>query len=414
MLPQLSPREQQFVGKYARYFDERRVQTVVASGKFICETAGDGVYLRDVNGKQYLDCFLATGVFNLGHRNPEVGKVLEQALKQESFGGVFYMSEAKGALCEALVTSAPGSLEVALPAVGGGEAMDLAIKLASAATGRRRVICAHKSYHGSAGVSAELGPEALRGWYPLSALDVVRVEPANLHALLKVLDETVAAVVFEPIRSLVDGCKADAAYWRSVRRACDACGAKLIVDEVVCGMGRLGTLWGSEMFGIEPDVLVTAKGLSGGYFPIAALVMRKALLDAWGANAFRSYSTYAWSNVGARVACAALAETTRLLPEAMHVGDLLMQELLKLQARYAATIEAIERTGMHFVLKTAKATVSGKDLTLAALGNGLLLQASGAYPEAPAKLMPPLVLQRSHVDEICEKLRRSLDELHAE
>lgn len=414
MTTQLSPRESHFVDKYARYFDARRIRTIVDSGKFICEAAADGAYLRDVNGKQYLDCFLATGVFNLGHRNPEIERVLQQALKEESFGGVFYLSEAKARLSRDLVECSPPGLDVALPAVGGGEAMDLAIKLAAGATGRRRVVCAERSYHGSAGVSAELGPEALRSWYPLNALAVTRVEPGDIDALRSALDETVAAVVLEPIRSLVDGRKADAMYWRQVREACDAVGAKLIIDEVVCGMGRLGAVWGSELFDIRPDVLVTAKGLSGGFFPMAALVLRSNLLDGWSGNAFRSYSTYAWSNVGARVASAALAETARLLPQAMSVGDQLTVALQQVKQEFPGTIREVQRTGLHFVLNLHEGAVTGQKLTLKALANGLLLQASGAYPDAPAKLMPPLILQAAHVDEICQKLVQSLRELRAE
>lgn len=405
--------ELRFLRTYEAAFGARRMSALVASGKLICEKDADGVYLRDIAGRQYLDCFLATGVFTLGHRNPVVGRAMLNALEGESYSGVFYLSEAKGELSRRLAETSPDGLNVALPAVGGGEAMDLAIKLCTGATGRSGVVCCTKSYHGSAGVAAELGPPVLRDWYPIRALQVTQIEPGDLDALRVSLTENTAAVVMEPIRSLFDGKKADAAYWAEVRRLCDANGTRLIIDEVVCGMGRLGRLWGSELFGIQPDVVVTAKGLSGGYFPMAAAVVREDLLERWGSNPFRAYSSYAWSNVGARVALAAIEETERLLPVVAPIADALEDGLRSIAADAADVVEAVQRTGLHFILKTRPERVSGKDLTLRCLANGLLLQASGAYPEAPAKILPPLVLQMPHVDEICTKLRQSLAELTA-
>lgn len=404
----LTEAEERYITAYGRAFGQKRMSALVASGKLLCEKSADGCYVTDLDGKQYLDCFLATGVFSLGHRNPAVGRAVRAALDTESYSGVFYLSEAKGELSQKLVETMPRGVDVALPAVGGGEAMDLAIKLACGATGRSGVICCTKSYHGSAGVTAELGPQVLRDWYPINALRVTRIEAANLEALKNALSENTAAVVMEPIRSLFDGAKADMAYWSEVRRLCDENGTRLIIDEVVCGMGRLGDLWGSTQFGIEPDVIVTAKGLSGGFFPIAAAVVREDLLAKWNNNPFRSYSSYAWSNVGARVALAAISETQACLKTAIPVADRLELELNSLATDHAELVSGVKRTGMHFVLHTHFDRISGKDLTLSCLQNGLLLQASGAYPEAPAKILPPLVLEEAHVDEICTKLRKSL------
>lgn len=410
---QMTEAEKAFATEYAPYFGRERMRALAASGKFICETGASGAYIRDLAGRQYLDCFLATGVFSLGHSNVNVRRALQQAITSESYSGVFYLSEAKAKLARKLAETMPAGLSVALPAVGGGEAIDLAIKLAAGVTGRKGVICCSNSYHGSAGLTAELGPPALKDWYPLRALDVTRVQTGDIEALREVLDDSVAAVVMEPIRSLYDGRKADAAYWAEVRALCDANGAKLIVDEVVCGMGRLGTLWGSSQFDIRADALVTAKGLSGGFFPMSALIVREELIAQWGDNPFRAYSSYAWSNVGARVAMAALDETERLLPLVAPVADALEVGLQALAADFPDTIAGIHRTGLHFVLEPRPGTVTGRDLTLQCLAGGLLLQASGAYPEAPPKLLPPLCLEPAHIDEICTKLSDALCALGA-
>lgn len=394
-----------YIEQFGKYLGQKRLEIVRRSGKFIVEKTAQGAYIFDQAGNRYLDCFLATGVFNLGHRNEVVMKALHEALEHEDFGGVFYFSEAKGRLAQALVESTDVGLDVVLPAVGGGEANDLAMKLAMAATGKTEFVCFENAYHGSTGLACSLGPEMLRAWFPLEQVKVHRVPVGDITALHTVLmSNDVAACLFEPIRSLIDGHSPGPEYWREVRKLCDLYGTKLIIDEVVCGLGRLGTLWGSQRLGIRPDMLVSAKGLSGGLYPMAAVVMKKDVLDVWGDNPFRSFSTYAWSNIGARVALAAITETQRLLPGANEAGDQLECELAALKERYPGYIGGIRRTGLHFVMETISDRLTGQHLTLEMLSRGVLLQASGAYPQAPAKIFPPLILEKCHIAELIEKL----------
>ncbi len=394
-----------YIERYGKYLGDRRLRLVEESKKFVIEKTADGAYISDTSGRRYLDFFLATGVFNLGHRNPVLLGALRDALEEEDYGGVFYFSEAKGALARDLIESLEGKLDVVLPAVGGGEANDLAMKMAMAATGRQEFVCFEGAYHGSTGLTAALGPPMLREWFPLELVKVHRVPVGDLVALDATLSSNpVAACLFEPIRSLVDGKNAGPEYWTQVRKLCDRHGSKLIVDEVVCGLGRLGTLWGSQMQGIQPDMLVSAKGLSGGLYPMAAVALKADLLECWGDNAFRSYSTYAWSNIGARVAVAVLAETRRILPQANCRADALEHALDELRVRHPDLVRDVRRTGLHFVLETFPERMSGRELTLRMMERGVLLQASGAYPDAPAKLFPPLILESGHITELAEKL----------
>lgn len=385
------------LARYARCFGEARLNGLAASGRMLIERDADGAWITDIQGRRYLDFFLASGVFNVGHRNARLRAALDAALEDVEFGGVFYLSEARLELAEHLSRTTPDGLEVVLPAVGGGEAIDLALKLAMANTGRTRVVCGESSYHGSTGLSAELGPERLRTWYPLEPLPVCRVPVGDVAALRAAVDERTAACVLEPIRSLVDGRRPGPEYWREARRICDSCGALLIIDEVVCGMGRLGALWGSDVFGIEPDMLVTAKGLSGGVFPMAALVCRPGVVRPWGDAPYLAYSTYAWSNVGARVASAALDEVARLLPDARRQGDALDEGLRALLATHGDTLVDVRRTGLHWVLDFNPDVTTGSAITDALFERGVLIHASGAYPDAPAKLMPPLVLDDEQI-----------------
>ncbi len=391
------------VARHTRHFGQGRMQALTASGRVLVERDAAGSHIHDIDGRRFLDFFVASGVFNVGHRNPAVGAALEAALGHSEFGGVFYLSEDKAALAERLATSSPAGLEVVLPAIGGGEAIDLALKLAMAHTGRCGVICGEASYHGSTGLSAELGPQRLREWYPLAPLAVRRVPVGDLDALAAALDEEVAACVFEPLRSLVDGRRPGRAYWRDARHLLDANGTLLVIDEVVCGMGRLGHLWGSALDDIRPDLLVAAKGLSGGYYPMAAVVCRPELLQSWGEVAWRAYSTYAWSNLGARVALAAIDEVERLLPAARARAAAFERALLDLAAAHPAVLTAVRRSGLHFVLEFDGHVLNGARFTDAMFERGVLTHASGAYPDAPGKLMPPLSFDDADVQEFLDK-----------
>ena len=393
-----------FINQYGRYFDEHRLKKILHGGKFMIEDSAEGAYIYDTSGKRYLDFFLASGVFTIGHRNPAVINAIFEALESQDIGGVFYFSERKAELAKKLAETTPEGLEISLPAVGGGEANDLALKLAMASNSRSEIICGEKCYHGSAGLTDQLGPRHLREWHGLKSFTVTRVPEGDADAVQDAMTENTAACIFEPIRSLVDGKRPGAEYWRDVRNLCDRNDSKLIIDEVVCGMGRLGSLWGSEVDDIRPDMLISAKGLSGGIYPIAAIVMRPEMLDSWGDVPFRSYSTYAWSNIGVVAASVAIEETIRLLPNALENSATLESELLKIAALYPEHVKDVRRTGMHLVMEFHTDRIGGFEFTDQMYQRGVILHASGAYPDAPGKFMPPLILNADHINECLEKV----------
>lgn len=392
-----------FINSYGTYFGQRRLEAIERSGKFLLETKAEGAYIHDGDGKRYLDFFCDSGVYTLGHGHPAVRSAVENALRELPNGGVFYFSEAKGNLARRISQTAPPELQVVLPAAGGGEAMDLALKLAMGTTGRTAVICGTRAYHGSSGLAAFLAPVHLREWFPLNPFDVKRVDLGDLDGLKGAIDERTAAVVYEPARTLSDGFHPGPAYWQEVRRLCDAAGAKLIIDEVVAGMGRLGTLWGCLVDNVKPDMMVCAKGLSGGMFPMAALAVRPEMLACWGELPFRSYSTFAWMTAGAVAAAAAIEETLGLLPSALIMAEALERGLQQLVLTYPAVVTGVRRTGMHLTLEFDPHRMTGGRFTQAMFDRGVLLHAAGSIVDAPAKFFPPLVLTQEQIDECLEK-----------
>lgn len=399
-----------FAERYGRFFGSRRIEAIRKLGFLLIEARGEGPYVYDAEGNRYLDLWNVGGINNLGHRNPAVMKALEEALSTEDFGSLFYFSEAKGRLAEALARTTPGRLEVSFPAVTGSEAIDQAIKLARGATGRTEILHGDCGYHGVTGFALTMmGSAEMREWAEPLIPDFRALPYGDADALRGAISEGTAAVVLEPVRTDCDGRAPVRGYLQEVRRLCDEHGAKLIIDEVVTGMGRLGRLWGIEDSGVEPDMLVTAKGFSGGMFPIAAVVMRPEVLDFWGDNPYRSISSYAWSNVGAVVARTAIEETEKVLPEANAMGRRLAVVVDELASRFPELLRSVRRTGLLWALDFRDET-TGAFFLLGMLQRGVIVVGSAQRLDIP-KLYPPLILEDEQIAEFAEKAEDTLESL---
>lgn len=396
-----------FVARYGRYFGVQRVEAIRRLQYLMIEARGEGPYVYDTEGRRYLDLWNVGGIHSLGHRNPVVVKAMQEAMQVEDFGSLFHFSEAKARLAELLAQTGPEGLEVTFPAVTGSEAIDQAIKIARGATGRSEILHGDHGYHGVTGFALSMmAPGEMRDWAEPLVPDFRAVEYGSIPALEAAISERTAAVVLEPVRTDYDGRAPAPDYFPAVRRLCDETGAKLICDEVVTGMGRLGQLWGIQRWGVTPDLLVTAKGFSGGLYPMAAVLMRPGLLDFWGDNPYRIISSYAWSNVGAVVTRTAIEETLRLLPQANEMGDRLEAALHELAARYPARIRSVRRTGLLFALDFPD-ELSGSLFVLGMFQRGVIVVASSQNLAVP-KLYPSLLLGDEQIAEFAERADETL------
>ena len=393
---------ERFVERYGRFFGSRRIEAIRKLGYLLIEARGEGPYVFDSQGRRFLDLWNVGGVNSLGHRHPALVDAMQEALRSQDFGSLFYFSEAKGRLAETLARTTPGPLEATYPAVTGSEAVDQAIKLARGATGRSEILHGDHGYHGVTGFALSMmAPGELRDWAEPLVPDFRAVPYGDAGALGEAISERTAAVVLEPVRTDYDGRAPDPGYFPEVRRLCDRFGAKLIVDEVVTGMGRLGHVWGIERWQTAPDMLVTAKGFSGGLFPMAAVVMRPEILDFFGDNPYRIISSYAWSNVGATVARRAIEETEKILPEANAMGDRLEAVLRELAARFPGALRGVRRTGLLYALDM-RDPAAGIGFILGMFGRGVIVVASSQNLAVP-KLYPPLILGDEQIAELAGK-----------
>ena len=307
---------------------------------------GEGPWLYDDAGERYLDLLSGFGVFALGRAHPAVKAALHEAIDLD-LPSMVQMDCAlfPGLLAEALCARSHDKIERVYFCNSGAEAVESAIKFARAFTRRRRIVyCAH-GYHGlTLGALSLNGAAAFRdGFGPLLA-DVTEVPFGDLTALEDELRRgDVAAFIAEPIQGK-GVYEAPASYWLGAERACRETGALLVIDEVQTGVGRTGTFWCHDQFGIEPDLICASKALSGGYVPVAAVLARDDVFRAVYSSMDRAlvHSTTFKQNQLAMVAGLAtlsVLDDEGLIEHTRRMGDYWKERFAPLVERYEMLVD---------------------------------------------------------------------------
>ena len=309
---------------------------------------GEGIWIVDSEGKRYLDASGGAAVSALGHSDEDVRRAIAGQLDNLAYAhSSFFTTEAMEVLADKLTAAAPGDLDHVYYLSGGSEAMEAALKLTRqyfleiGQPERRHFIARRQSYHGNTlGALAVGGNQWRREPYEPMLMSVSHISPCHAYrgrhddesdeayglrvadeletAILDAGSETVAAFVAETVVGATIGAAAPVpGYFTRIREICDKYGVLLILDEVMCGMGRTGTLYACEQEGVAPDLLIAAKGLGAGYQPIGALMVSDAIFAAVreGSGAFQHGHTY----MGHVTACAAALA----VQEAIESRDLL-------------------------------------------------------------------------------------------
>ena len=304
--------------------------------------SASGAYIRDASGKDYLDASGGAAVSCLGHGHPDVVAAMHAQIDRLAYAHTsFFTSEPAEVLADQLVRTAPAGISHAYFVSGGSEAVEAALKMARqyfveiGQPQRAQFIGRRQSYHGNTlGALAVGGNEWRRGQFGPLLIDVTHVSPcypyrdqrdgetpeAYGRRLAAELETTIQALgpdkVIGFVAETVGGATAGVlvpvpGYFKAVRDVCDRHGILLILDEVMCGMGRTGTLHACEQEGVVPDLMTIAKGLGGGYQPIGAVLAQRRLVDAMseGSGFFQHGHTY----LGHPVACAAALAVQRVI-----------------------------------------------------------------------------------------------------
>lgn len=419
--------------------------------------AGDGPYLIDRSGKRYIDASSGAAVSCLGHSDREVIAAIKAQLDRLPYAHTsFFSSEPAEALAEDLVMHAPAGLNHVYFCSGGSEAVEAAIKFArqyaveSGQATREFLISRRQSYHGSTLGALSAGGRASNrsGFEPLLA-PVRHVSPCYEYRdrgagetqegyarrLAAELEAEITGLgvqrVFAFILETVSGATLGAAppvpeYLRLVREICDRHGVLLILDEVMCGMGRTGTLWACEQEGVVPDIACIAKGLGAGYQPIGATLCSDRIIAAVraGSGAFAHSHTY----IGHATACAGALAVQRavrergLLAQVRERGAYFERALRMRLAQHPHVGDIRGRGlfwGVEFVADRATKVPFDPALKLharlkvAAMAEGLLCYPMGGSADGRrgdhVLLAPPFIVSESQLDEIADKLAVAID-----
>jgi len=420
---------------------------------------GEGIWIVDAEGRRYLDASGGAAVSCLGHGHPAVKAAMKAEIDRLEYAHTsFFTTPVAEELAERLIADAPVGLEQVYFVSGGSEAMECALKLARhyfveiGQPGRQHVIARRQSYHGNTlGALAVSGHAGRRTLYAPLLIDVAHIAPCYAYrdreeaeseeaygrrvadeleaAILRLGAASVMAFVAEPVVGATLG--AVPAYFRRIRDICDRHGVLLILDEVMCGMGRTGTLHACEQEGVAPDLLTIAKGLAGGYQPIGAVLVSGTIYTAFqgGSGAFQHGHTY----IGHPIACAAALAVQKVIAEQGLLTNVRRQGaalLAALQQRFGQHphVGDIRGRGLLLGLELV-ADRAGKrpfDPALAlharvkraAMEAGMLCYPSGGCADGKAGdhvlLAPPFTVTSDEIELILARLASSIDAAIAE
>jgi putrescine aminotransferase len=380
----------------------------------------EGFCIWDEKGEEYLDFLAGYGSVPLGHNHPEVIAAIDEVLRGKAPNFLQIAPQPlASAVASRLARVAPGDLSMAYLMSSGSEAVDGALKLARAVTRRERFLYANGGYHGTTfGALSVTGGRRARGPFEPLLPGCVGVPWGDVDALeAELRKRDVAAVILEPMQAEGGMNPAPPDYLRDVARHCKRFGTMLILDEIQTGLGRAGAMFLCEEEGVEPDVLVVGKGLSGGLVPVSAYVTRRALWErAYGS--LDRYDAHCSTFTGGSLACAAaiatleVIERDRLPARAKELGERLGDKLRASIGQHPLVRDIRGRGLLYGVeLRSPKAAVAadliGGWAAVGMIERGVVAQVAVHAPEV-IRAEPPLIVGEPEVDQFVAALTDTL------
>ena len=393
------------VENYRRYLNPPLARVMKLSGSPV-EVRASGTTVWDHAGKAYLDFAGGYGVFTLGHSHPRVVAAVKAQLELMSLSGKTMFDPLVGRLARALAEIAPGDLEVSFFCNSGTEAVEGALKLARAATRRTKFVATDGAFHGKTfGALSVSGRAAFQTPYAPLVPDVVHVPYGDSGALAAVLDGA-AAFIVEPVQGEGGVNVPPAGYLARARELCDTAGTLLLADEVQTGLGRCGALFACDFERVVPDVMILAKGLSGGVVPIGAYVVRPTVWQAaYGQAPLLHTSTFGGNPLACAAALAAL-EVLRdeaLVENSRARGEQLLAGARRIASEYPSVVREVRGLGL----------LVGVELTHEGYGGTIIPEMLKAGVTAAwtlnmqrvIRLEPPLIVTSAEVERALDALR---------
>jgi acetylornithine/succinyldiaminopimelate/putrescine aminotransferase len=390
----------EITAQFAAHVSSGKVEFFSQAGIDFIIGKREGIYIWDLDGTRLINCHSNGGVFNLGHRHPRVIAALKHALEELDIGNHHFVSEARALLAKRLASMSPGDLNRVVFGVSGGEAIDMALKIARAHTGRTEVISAFGGYHGHTGLALAAGDESFRKPFGPLAPGFIQVPFGDIKSLEESINQDTAAVIFETIPATFGIAIPPDEYYADVRRLCDQNEVMMIIDEVQNGLGRCGTVWGIDAYQVVPDILVTGKGLSGGIYPISATIYREHLNPFLHENPFIHVSTFG----GAEVGCYAALEVLDILEEpgfldhVQAMAGLFQKGFGGLKMNHPDLVVEARQKGLMMGLQLSDEQL-GPLMTRIGFEAGLLTIYAN-NDTSVIQILPPLIIQEEQVRQV--------------
>lgn len=391
-------------------------------------TEGEGIYLKDVEGRKLIDSLSSLWNVNIGHGREELGEVAKEQMGKLAFTSAFsnWSHEPVIRLAAEVAKWTPGDLNVTFFTSGGSEANDTAFKTVrhywkiQGRPEKKKIISRKKSYHGVAmGATSATGIPEFHTFTTSIAPDFHYVD-STIESLKEVIEkegaDTIAAFISEPVQGSGGVNLPPKGYFEEVRRICDENDILMISDEVICGFGRTGTNFGMENFGIIPDIITMAKGVTSGYAPLGGMVisekLHKEIYEKTEGNFWHGY-TYSGHPTAAAVALKNLEiiKNENLIENVRTMGEEMIKGFKWIQEQHEKVID-VRGIGLLGAISLERESDSaqpvGPKIVAEALKRGLICRSVVYDGQDTLAFAPPFIINKKQMDDIVTIVNESI------
>jgi len=392
-------------------FSEGLVEHLKAKGLDLIEGQSEGIYINDINGTRFIDCYSASSTYNLGRKNKTVVDSLKSTAKETDCGNFVLVSEEKADLSSKLASFVAGDLNCVLFTVVRGEAMDAACKLARGYTCKTELISVDGGWYGQTGFAMGLSERIDKDRYGRLIPSQTIVEFNNIEAAKKAINKNTAAFILEPVQ-VENGCRlVDKDYLLGVKEICKHYGALLIFDETQTGFGRTGHKFAKDYYNVNPDIMLFGEAITSGLFPMTGMVFTPIVKSFFDIHPLIHLCTFGGHDVGCRVACKTLEVYEQMRPwiQTNETGSVLLNHLSLIQRLYPDLIHSVSGLGLLNAVTFTKEDLA-QLFCVTARNNGFIV-VQGLVARESVIFRPPLTITHDEMSQLMELISSTMKSL---